>query len=112
MLKDKNKNNVTKTSWNSQNTLTRAGIRDAFQRHLHVDADVANLLLESIIENIKKGIIEEDYVKIFSFGTFLIHKKKARVGRNPKTKEEVTITPRRSVSFRASDKLLTIVNKK
>ena len=112
MIKNQKKDAPKRAPWKSQNTLTRAGIREAFQRHLHVDATVANLLLESIIENIKKGIIEEDYIKIFSFGTFLIHKKRARIGRNPKTKEEVTITPRRSVSFRASDKLLDIVNKR
>jgi integration host factor subunit alpha len=66
--------------------------------------DCANLV-ESILGQISDAIVSNGSVKISGFGTFLVRKKGARVGRNPKTGEEVMITPRSSLTFRASNKL-------
>ena len=57
-------------------------------------------------------MIDGDDVKISSFGTFIVRNKKERIGRNPKTGEEVPITARSVVTFRASNVLKSRVNLK
>ena len=58
------------------------------------------------------SLIKGDDVKISSFGTFIVREKKERIGRNPKTGEEVPITARSVVTFRASNVLKSKVNTK
>jgi len=88
-----------------EQTLTRACIRDTFHQKLGLSLEKSSLILESILDKLTGLIIKNDCVKILSFGTFLIHTKKARIGRNPKTKVETTISPRKSVSFRPASAL-------
>ena len=57
-----------------------------------------------------KSLIQGDDVKISSFGTFVVRQKKERIGRNPKTGQEVPITARSVVTFRASNVLKSKVN--
>ena len=57
-----------------------------------------------------KSLINGDDVKISSFGTFVVRQKKERIGRNPKTGQEVPITARSVVTFRASNVLKSKVN--
>ncbi len=95
-----------------QQTLTRACLRDALHNQLRLPVDIAAVILESILKEISHLITKGEYLKIVGFGTFLIHEKKARIGRNPKTKEEKLISPRKSVSFRASMNLRQMVDKK
>ena len=65
-----------------------------------------------VFNEILKSLISGDDVKISSFGTFVVRQKKERVGRNPKTGEEVPITARSVVTFRASNVLKSRVNSK
>ena len=67
---------------------------------------VINDLIESILQNIKNGNFN-----LKNIGSFLVTSKKARIGRNPKTKKEYIISQRKSVSFKASKSLLTKLNK-
>jgi integration host factor subunit alpha len=85
-----------------QKTLTRSSIRESFHQKLGLSAEVSSDLLESILGHMTEMILTNSSVKIVSFGTFLVHTKKERIGRNPKTKVEAVITPRKSVSFRPS----------
>ena len=59
-------------------------------------------LVESVLGHISDALVSGEPVKISSFGTFAVRQKTARVGRNPKTGEEVPIHPRRVLSFRPS----------
>jgi len=59
-------------------------------------------LVESVLEHISDALAGGETVKVSSFGTFSVRSKTARVGRNPKTGEEVPIEPRRVLTFRAS----------
>ncbi len=95
-----------------QQTLTRACLRDALQNQLGMSMEKASVILESILTELSHLIQKSDYVKIIGFGTFLIHNKKERLGRNPKTKVEAVIAARKSVSFRPSMNLRQVVNKK
>jgi len=59
-------------------------------------------LVESVLDNISNALVSGENVKISSFGTFSIRDKTERIGRNPKTGEEVPIRPRRVLTFRPS----------
>ncbi|KKK98701.1 hypothetical protein LCGC14_2640130, partial [marine sediment metagenome] len=59
-------------------------------------------LVEAVLEHMSDALVEGEQVKISSFGTFSVRDKTARVGRNPKTGEEVPINPRRVLTFRPS----------
>ena len=94
----------------AQATLTRADLTDAIYRSLGVSRQESAMFVERIVEEICAALERGEQVKISSFGTFTIRDKKMRMGRNPKTGEEVPITPRRVVSFRASNVLKDDIN--
>ncbi len=71
---------------------------------------INEVLLEDIFEIILNKIIEHKKVKIAKFGTFILRKKKERVGRNPKTKEIKIISERFVILFRASKELKKYIN--
>lgn len=86
-------------------TLTRADLAEAINRKLGLSrADSLNMV-ESILDLVSDSLAEGENVKISGFGTFLLRDKSERVGRNPKTGVEVPITPRRVLTFRASQML-------
>ncbi len=86
----------------SVGTLTRADLAETINRDVGLSrADAANLV-ESILDYMAAALEDGQNVKISGFGTFLLRDKAQRVGRNPKTGVEVPITPRRVMTFRAS----------
>jgi len=62
-------------------------------------------MVEAILQQMCAALSSGENVKISGFGTFLLRDKGERVGRNPKTGVEVPITPRRVMTFRASQML-------
>lgn len=86
----------------SMETLTRADIADAIHRRLGLSRAEALGMVESIIDRMSEALEKGENVKISGFGTFLLRDKNERIGRNPKTGIEVPITPRRVLTFRAS----------
>lgn len=89
----------------SVSTLTRADLAEAINRRLGFSRADSLDLVESILSRMCDALAEGENVKISGFGTFLLRDKSERVGRNPKTGIEVPITPRRVVTFRASQML-------
>ena len=79
----------------SEKTLTRAEISENLMNKTNLSRQAANKILEDVLEEMCKGIEKDNYLKLSSFGSFTLRSKKERVGRNPKTGKEVTITPRR-----------------
>ena len=67
--------------------------------------------METVLDEISDALIRGEDVKLSSFGSFLVRHKNGRMGRNPKTGEEVPIDPRRVLSFRASHVLKEKINK-
>lgn len=96
---------------NNARTLTRSDLTDKLCSTLGLSRQQSNGVLEAALEEMARGLQKEGTVKISSFGTFHVRKKNERVGRNPKTGKEVMITPRRSLSFRASHILKDNVNR-
>ena len=83
-------------------TLTRADLAEVIYQKVGLSRSESAGLVEFIIEEILSSLEKGEEVKISSFGNFMVREKRARIGRNPKTGEEVTITPRRVLSFRPS----------
>ena len=91
-------------------TITRADLADAVYRDIGFSHAESSELIDSFFEEISNALAEGDSVKLSSFGTFSVRQKKARMGRNPKTKEEIPITSRKVVSFHASNVLTGSIN--
>ncbi|MDI2090414.1 integration host factor subunit alpha [Commensalibacter oyaizuii] len=91
-------------------TLTRAGLIEKLYSHVGLSRSESSVLLEEVLEKIISTLEGGDSVKISGFGTFSVRKKGSRIGRNPKTGEEVVIEPRLVLSFRPSQMLKNRVN--
>lgn len=89
----------------SMETLTRAEIADAINRKLGLSRGESLAMVESILQLMSEALERGENVKVSGFGTFLLRDKTERIGRNPKTGVEVPITPRRVLTFRASQLL-------
>jgi integration host factor subunit alpha len=89
----------------SVSTLTRADLADAMNRKLGFSRSEALGMVEAILGQMSDALEKGQNVKISGFGTFLLREKSERIGRNPKTGVEVPITPRRVMTFRASQML-------
>ena len=83
-------------------TLTRADLTEAVYRNIGLSRNESADLVESVLEEMCVSLEADEEVKLSSFGTFSVQSKRERVGRNPKTGVEATITPRRVLSFRPS----------
>ena len=83
-------------------TLTRMDLADAVHNQVGLSRNESAELVESVLTHISDALVRGETVKISSFGTFSVRDKAARVGRNPKTGEEVPILPRRVLTFRPS----------
>lgn len=83
-------------------TLTRAEISEVIAESIGFPRHRAMEVLEQILEQMIVGLVKEGELKLSSFGSFNVRKKNNRIGRNPKTGKEVMITPRKTISFRAS----------
>ena len=86
----------------SNSTLTRMDLSEAVFREVGLSRNETAQLVESVLDHMSDALVAGESVKISSFGTFSIRDKNARVGRNPKTGEEVPISPRRVLTFRPS----------
>ncbi len=82
-----------------QKTLTRMDLSEAVFREVGLSRNESADLVETVLNHMSDALVEGEQVKISSFGTFSIRDKAARVGRNPKTGEEVPINPRRVLTF-------------
>ncbi len=94
------------------NTLTRADLTETVYEEVGLSRNESAELVESILDEIADHLVAGENVKISSFGSFLVRQKNGRMGRNPKTGEEVPIDPRRVLVFRPSQVMKDQINKK
>jgi integration host factor subunit alpha len=92
-------------------TITRADLTDAVYQEVGLSRNESADLVDSVLGEIAGALVQGDVVKISSFGSFSVRQKGQRIGRNPKTGEEVPILPRRVLVFRASNVLKSHINK-
>ena len=89
---------------------TRSTLSEAVYRNVGLSRNESAMLVDSVFNEISKSLIDGHDVKKSSFGTFIVRNKKERIGRNPKTGEEVPITARQVVTFRSSNVLKSEVS--
>jgi integration host factor subunit alpha len=91
-------------------TVTRARLSEAVYQEVGLSRNESAELVEAVIAEISGALERGEIVKISSFGSFAIRHKGQRIGRNPKTGQEVPISPRRVLVFRASHALKDQIN--
>lgn len=89
----------------SGQTLTRSQLSEAVYQEVGLSRNESSDLLESVLNKMSEVLAKGETVKISSFGTFSVRSKNQRIGRNPKTGQEVPILPRRVLVFRPSQVL-------
>ena len=92
-------------------TVTRAQLSEAVYQEVGLSRNESAQLVEAVLSEISQNLVAGDSVKISSFGSFQVRHKGGRIGRNPKTGEEVPIAPRRVLVFRPSHVLKDQVNR-
>ena len=91
-------------------TLTRADLSEAVHRQIGLSRSESADLVKTMLDMMSDELVSGHTVKLSSFGTFMVRSKNGRVGRNPKTGEEVPITPRRVLVFRPSQVMKNVIN--
>ena len=91
-------------------TVTRAQLSEAVYQEVGLSRNESADLVESVLNEISDSLIKGETVKVSSFGSFYVRQKGERIGRNPKTGEEVPILPRRVLVFRPSHVLKDRIN--
>lgn len=94
----------------SHSTLTRADLAEAVFQAVGLSRNESAQMVEDMLEEICSALSHNETVKLSSFGTFAVRQKTQRVGRNPKTGDEVPIAPRRVLVFRPSHVLKAVIN--
>ena len=94
----------------ARTTITRADLTDAVYQEVGLSRNESAELVETVLSEITDALSRGDVVKVSSFGSFSVRQKGRRVGRNPKTGEEVPILPRRVLVFRPSHVLRDRIN--
>ena len=92
-------------------TVTRSDLSEIVYNAVGLSRSESAQIVETVLDEISDALIRGEDVKLSSFGSFLVRHKNGRMGRNPKTGEEVPIDPRRVLSFRASHVLKEKINK-
>jgi len=91
-------------------TVTRADLCEAVYQKVGLSRAESSELVEMVLKEISDCIARGESVKLSSFGSFVVRSKGKRVGRNPKTGEEVPIEPRRVMIFKPSNVLKQRIN--
>ncbi|RDD35737.1 Integration host factor subunit alpha [Wolbachia endosymbiont of Cylisticus convexus] len=91
-------------------TVTKATIAECINQEIGLSKEDSIAIIDDILNEIKTSLVKDGIVKISSFGTFLVKKKKERPGNIPNTSKKVVIQARKSISFRPSQVLKKLIN--
>ena len=86
-------------------TLTRDDLAEAAREKTGLSKTESRQLVGLVLESVVRALERDEDVKLTNFGVFEIRDKGERVGRNPRTGETATISPRRTITFRASSNM-------
>ena len=95
----------------NKNNFTREDIAESMHSEFGLTKKDCLIFVNDILDIIIEGLNTNGYVKIHNFGSFKIKRKNSRIGRNPKTKEEVRISERNVLTFKPSKSVLNYINK-
>lgn len=91
--------------------MTRADLSESVYQEVGLSRNDSAALVETILNEISEALVRGESVKLSSFGSFSVRQKGRRIGRNPKTGDEVPILPRKVLVFRASHVLKNKINR-
>jgi len=94
----------------SRSTMTKADIIEKVYQKIGFSKKEASELVEMVFDQLKDVLCKGEKVKISGFGNFIPRGKKERIGRNPKTGDQITISARRVLTFRSSQVLKALLN--
>jgi integration host factor subunit alpha len=94
----------------SGKTITRADLSEVVYQKVGLSRTESAALVELVLSELADSLARGENVKLSSFGSFIVRQKGERVGRNPKTGEEVPIEPRRVMVFKPSNILKQRIN--
>ena len=94
----------------SGKTITRADLSEVVYQKVGLSRTESAALVELVLTELADSLARGENVKLSSFGSFVVRQKGERVGRNPKTGEEVPIEPRRVMVFKPSNILKQRIN--
>ena len=86
----------------TNNNFTRKDLSNKIFKNLGFSKNLSSRIVDDFFETLIIGVIKLNKIKISSFGTFSVLYKRERIGRNPKTKVEARICPRKVVKFKPS----------
>ena len=89
---------------------TRKDLSNKIYRNIGFSKNFSSGVIDNFFETLISGLIISNKIKISSFGTFKVINKRGRIGRNPKTKIEAKISPRKVVKFKPSSFVKKIIN--
>jgi integration host factor subunit alpha len=95
---------------NNQNNFTREDIAESLHADFGLTKKDCIIFVNDIIDIIIEGLNTSGYVKIHNFGSFKVTRKKSRIGRNPKTMEDIMISERNVLKFKPSKMILGHIN--
>ena len=95
----------------TKNNFTRKNLIRKIYQNVGLSKNFSSKIIDNFFESLISALIISNKIKISSFGTFKVINKKERIGRNPKTKIEAKISPRKVVKFRPSSLVKKIINK-
>ena len=95
----------------NQNNFTREDIAESLHADFGLTKKDCIVFVNDIIDIIIEGLKFSGYVKIHNFGSFKVTRKKSRIGRNPKTMEDIMISERNVLKFKPSKMILDHINK-
>ena len=90
--------------------LTKKDLINSVYMQIGFSKNISENLIDDFLRTIIDNLINEKKLKLSKFGTFTVRSKKSRIGRNPKTKEQKTISDRDVVLFKASKEFKDLVN--
>jgi len=96
----------------TSNAVTRVDLYEAVYRKVGLSRSQSLAMVELVLNEITASLENGETVKLSSFGSFIVRKKRQRVGRNPKTGTQATISPRRVIVFKPSAVLKQQINGK
>jgi len=95
----------------AENTVTRSHLAESIYQEVGLSRNESAEMVDIVLEEISRVLVRGEMVKLSSFGSFQVRSKGQRVGRNPKTGQEVPILPRKVLVFRASHVLKDAISR-
>ncbi|MGE0632633.1 MAG: integration host factor subunit alpha [Pseudobdellovibrionaceae bacterium] len=90
--------------------MTKADIVEKVYEKIGFSKKEASELVEMVFATMKTELVDGEKIKISGFGNFVVRGKKERIGRNPQTGDQITISARRVLTFRPSQVLKAMLN--